>query len=132
LIRVRDVMHSGEALPLVEVDTPMTEVVASMTAKEVQGVAGVIDKSGSVIGVVTDGDIRRRLKRSTDPLTENAEKLMSRNPKTIDVDELAQKALFVMEQFRIQTLFVVDKSADNPQQPQGLLHIQDLIGAKIR
>lgn len=131
LTRVRDVMHVGNALPLVEVNEPMVEVIAAMTAKEVQGVAGVLDSEGSLIGVVTDGDIRRRLRRSHEPLVEKAGDLMSKNPKTIDADELATKALFLMEQFKIQTLFVLDKSAANPKRPVGLLHIQDLVSAKL-
>ena len=57
---------------------------------------------------------------------------MSRHPKTISAEELAEKALFVMEQFQIQTLFVVDPKATNPHRPVGLIHLQDLLRAKIR
>ncbi|MCC7404946.1 MAG: CBS domain-containing protein, partial [Bdellovibrionales bacterium] len=84
------------------------------------------------LGIITDGDIRRRLEKSNTPLTEKAEVMMSRNPKTISADELAEKALFVMEQFQIQTLFVVDPKAANPQRPVGLIHLQDLLRAKVR
>lgn len=132
LTRVEDVMHSGEALPVVTSTTPMREVIAQMTQKEVRGVAGVVDENENLVGIVTDGDIRRRLEKSGDPLSEKAGDVMSRNPKTIDAHELAEKALFVMEQFRIQTLFVVSRAGAQPQKPVGLLHLQDLIKAKIR
>lgn len=132
LTRVEDVMHTGEALPVVKPSTPMREVIAQMTQKEVRGVAGVVDDAENLVGIVTDGDIRRRLEKSGDPLAEKAGDIMSRSPKTIDAQELAEKALFMMEQFRIQTLFVVNRSGSQPQKPIGLLHLQDLIKAKIR
>lgn len=129
LTRVRDVMHSGEALPLVQTSEPLTDVIAAMTGKSVQGVAGVLDNDGNLIGVITDGDIRRRLRRGEGALVGTAGDVMSRHPKTIDADELATKALFVMEQFRIQTLFVLDRSQTYPLKPVGLVHVQDLIRA---
>ena len=132
LTRVRDVMHAGDALPIVKPQEDMVKVISLMTAKEVRGVAGVVDDQGALLGVITDGDIRRRLEKSKNPLSEKAQDLMSKNPKTIDADELAERALFVMEQFRIQTLFVVDKNQSQTQAPVGLLHLQDLLQAKIR
>jgi arabinose-5-phosphate isomerase len=132
LTRVEDVMHKGEALPLVSGATAMREVLALMTQKEVRGVAGVLDADGSLMGIITDGDIRRRLERSQNPLSETAQDVMSRNPKTVDALELAEKALFMMEQFRIQTLFVVNKAAAKSHAPVGLLHLQDLLRARIR
>ncbi len=132
LTRVEDVMHIGDGLPLVVLDTNMREVLALMTRKEVRGVAGVTDEGGNLIGVVTDGDIRRRLEKSHNPLEDRAKDIMSRNPKTVDVSELAEKALFMMEQFSIQTLFVVRRSSPNPHRPVGLLHLQDLIKARLR
>ncbi|MGE0762536.1 MAG: SIS domain-containing protein [Bdellovibrionales bacterium] len=130
--RVRDVMHVGEALPVVRPDEPIVKVVSIMTAKEVRGVAGVVDDKGGLIGVVTDGDIRRRLEKSQAPFTEAAKDLMSKAPKTIDCEELAEKALFLMQQFQIQILFAVDRTAANPLQPVGVLHLQDLLKANIR
>jgi len=130
--RVKDVMHTGEALPLVQLDEPIVKVVSTMTSKEVRGVAGVIDKDGGLVGVVTDGDIRRRLEKSQAPFTESAKDLMSKAPKTIDSDELAEKALFLMQQFQIQILFAVDKTGGNPNRPVGVLHLQDLLKGNIR
>ena len=132
LIRVKDVMHTGESLPLVKPDSTIAELISAMTSRETRGVAGVIDSKDGLMGIVTDGDIRRRLQKGDLNLQDKAETLMSKNPKTIDCNELAQKALFLMEQFRINLLFAVDKSSSNPMQPVGVLHVQDLLSAKIR
>ncbi len=129
LTKVEDVMHKGDSFPLVEENAAMREVLSKMTSKEVRGVAGVVDAQGDLIGVVTDGDIRRRLEKSKDPLAEKAKDLMSNNPKSIYKGELAQKALFMMEQFSIQTLFVLD---ERDKKPVGILHFQDLLKAKVR
>jgi arabinose-5-phosphate isomerase len=132
LTRVKDVMHTGEALPLVQMDTSMREVFSIMTHKNVRGTAGVLDSQGDLVGVITDGDIRRRLDKSLDPLTGTAKDLMTTNPRGVDANELAEKALFLMEQFRIQILFVFDKSSAYPQKPVGMLNFQDLLRTKIR
>ncbi len=132
LTRVRDVMHFGDALPIVNRDAEMRRVLTLMTAKEVRGVVGVVDANEHLMGVITDGDIRRCLEKSINPMEERVEAIMSRNPKTIDGGELAERALFMMEQFSIQTLFVVDRESANPLRPVGLIHLQDLLRAKIR
>lgn len=132
LTRVSDVMHTGDALPLVSVTTPMREVLSAMTQKEVRGIAGVLDDNSRLVGVVTDGDLRRRLDKSLNPLEDKAGDLMSRAPKTVDATELAERALFMMEQFKIQTLFVVNRESLEPSRPVGLLHLQDLLHAKLR
>lgn len=132
LTRVKDLMHAEDGVPSVVSGTAMSEVLALMTSKEVRGVCAVVDDEGSLIGSVTDGDVRRQLQKETELLSASAEKIMSRNPKTIDQDEMAEKALFLMEQFRIQTLFVIDKLAENPSRPVGILHLQDLIKAGLR
>ena len=130
--RVKDVMHGEKTLPLVKKTDDVSKAVALMTSADVRGVAGVIDDKGQLCGCITDGDLRRRLEKNKNPLTEAVEDLMSIAPKTIDGHELAEKALFIMEQFRIQTLFVVDKAAANPLRPVGLIHLQDLLRAKLR
>ena len=130
--RVSDVMHTGDALPLVSIGTPMREVLSAMTQKEVRGVAGVLDEKNQLVGVVTDGDLRRRLEKSLNPLDDKAADLMSRAPKTVDAGELAERALFMMEQFKIQTLFVTNRESSEPSRPVGLLHLQDLLQAKLR
>ncbi len=132
LTRVQDVMHSGEALALVKELTNMREVLALMTQKEVRGIAGVVNEEGGLIGAITDGDIRRRLEKSHNPLADVAKDLMSKNPKTVEAGELAEKALFMMEQFRIQNLFVIKRDAENSTKVIGILHLQDLLQAKLR
>lgn len=131
-LRVKDVMHVGEALPLVSPQEPMSKVISLMTSKDVRGVAGVVDGNGALIGIITDGDIRRRLEKSQTPLSERAADVMSKNPKTIDCNELAEKATFLMQEFRIQLLFAVDRFDTNPQAPVGLIHLQDLLKAGLR
>ena len=132
LTRVEDVMHGGDSLPIVKGPTGMREVLSAMTRKDVRGVAGVVDEKGALIGVITDGDIRRCLEKSHNPLEDSAYDIMSKNPKTVDAGELAEKALFMMEEFAIQSLFVVRRTSAQPTQPVGLLHLQDLLKAKLR
>lgn len=132
LTRVKDIMHSGESMPLVKATTPVKEVFSIMTHKDVRGSAGVIDDKGELIGVITDGDIRRRLEKNLNPLDGVAQDLMNAHPRTIDCNELAEKALFMMEQFRIQMLFVLDKSAPVSKRPVGILIFQDLIKARVK
>ncbi|WP_413585174.1 KpsF/GutQ family sugar-phosphate isomerase [Bdellovibrio sp. HCB274] len=132
LTRVKDVMHTGEALPTVGLNAPLKEVFSIMTHKDVRGAAGIVDDKGDLVGVITDGQIRRRLEKSNDPFTGQAKDLMTTNPRTIDKNELAEKALFVMEQFQINMLFVLDKDASQPHKPVGILHVQDLLKARVR
>lgn len=132
LVRVADIMHSGEALPFVKEETSIKEIVGIMTHKDVRGTAGVLSEKGDLIGVITDGDIRRRMEKSENPLNGTALDLMNRTPKTIDQNELAEKALFLMEQMRIQTLFVLDSQSANPKRPVGMVNFHDLFTAKVR
>lgn len=132
LMRVKDVMQSGDALPFVKKDTPMKALLTAMTHQSVRGAACVLDDAGQLIGLITDGDIRRFLEKNNDPFVKKAEDLMSHTPRTIDASELAEKALFLMEQFRIQMLIVLDQNSKNPMKPVGLLIYLDLLSAKIR
>lgn len=131
-LRVKDVMYKGDSVPLVAPEESMSKVISLMTLRDVRGVAGVIDTKESLIGIITDGDIRRRLEKSANPLQEKAVDVMSKSPKTIDCNELAEKAAFLMEQFKIDRLFAIDRSSDNPHRPVGLIHFQDLLRAGIR
>lgn len=132
VLRVKDIMHGGVSLPIVNKNDTMARVLTLMTSAEVRGVAGVVDAAGHLCGCITDGDIRRRLEKNINPLGETAEKMMSNTPKTVDADEFAERALFVMEQFQIQNLFVIDKSSKDPLRPVGLIHLQDLLKVKLR
>lgn len=132
LLRVKDIMKVGEALPFVQKDTSMKEILTKMTHQSVRGAAGVVDAQGNLIGIITDGDIRRFLEKNSNPFQSVAENVMSLSPKTVDAGELAEKALFLMEQFRIQMLVVLDKASATPLKPVGMLIYQDLLAAKVR
>lgn len=132
LMRVKDVMQSGGALPFIVKETSMKELLTAMTHQSVRGAAGVLDESGKLIGVITDGDIRRLLEKNQDPFSLKAFDIMSHSPKTIDASELAERALFLMEQFRTQMLIVLDKNSETPMRPVGMIIYQDLLRSKIR
>ncbi|MES3036543.1 MAG: KpsF/GutQ family sugar-phosphate isomerase [Bdellovibrionota bacterium] len=132
LLRVGDVMHAGQSIPLAKMDTSLKEVVSLMTHRDVRGTVAVLNEKEEIIGVITDGDIRRRLEKNANPLDGKASDLMSHSPRTIEVSELAEKALFLMEEFRIQTLFVCDRESPQPKKPVGVLNFLDLFKAKIR
>lgn len=132
LTHVRDLMHSGASLPLVTPETKAKEVISKMTAAEVRGVCGVVDNDGNLIGTITDGDLRRRLDKSKNPLDDLAKDIMGTQPKTVEAEELAERALFLMEQFAIQNLFVVDRNSSKPRAPVGMIHLQDLLKARVR
>lgn len=132
LMRVKDLMKTGDALPFVEKTTSMKDLLTKMTHQSVRGAAVVLDQNKNLNGVITDGDIRRFLEKNQNPFQSIAENIMSPSPKTVDANELAEKALFLMEQFRIQMLIVLDKTSATPLQPVGLLIYQDLLSAKVR
>lgn len=132
LMRVKDIMQTGDALPFVKKETSMKDLLTTMTHQSVRGAAGVLDADGQLIGVITDGDIRRFLEKNQNPFSSTAADLMSHSPKTIDASELAERALFLMEQFRTQMLIVLDKKSALPMKPVGMIIYQDLLRAKIR
>lgn len=132
LMRVKDIMLTGQALPFIKKETTMKDLLTAMTHQNVRGAAGVLDDQGQLIGVVTDGDIRRFLAKNQDPFSKTANDIMSRSPKTIDAGELAERALFLMEQFRNQMLIVLDKSSPTPLKPVGMIIYHDLLAAKVR
>lgn len=138
LTRVADVMLTDN-LPIVDQKASFKEVLELMTQAQVRGICGVINSDQELIGVITDGDLRRKLNAEIDSgsvssslKSMQAKDIMSVNPKTLDKSELAEKALFLMEQFRIQCLFVMDNEQSRSLKPVGLIHLQDLLAAKIR
>jgi arabinose-5-phosphate isomerase len=118
---VRRLMHGGDQLPLVTVDTSMHDTVMEMSAKRL-GVVGVTNRSGDLIGVITDGDLRRHIEQGLD---HPASVFMSANPRTIGPDSLVDEALTLFDEHRITTLFVVDG-----RKPVGVLHIHDCPAAR--
>ena len=128
LLKVEDLMHTGEALPRVHEDTMMKHVILEVTSKRL-GVSGVFNRDGELLGIITDGDLRRALERYENVLEKKAGDVMTRNPKGIEKGALAAYALKKMEEFSITSLFVFDGPTD--KRPVGLIHIHDLLKAKI-
>lgn len=120
---VEDVMHGANRLPLVKLGTPMPEVLLTMTEKRL-GTAGVIDDSGKLVGVITDGDLRRH---GADLMHATARELMTPSPRTISRTSLVQQALEDMNTYRITVLFVVDDA--RPNVPIGAVQIYDIATA---
>ncbi len=121
LLKVGDLMHSGESVPIVYVATPMSEVIYEMSRKTL-GMTAVADEAGKLAGVISDGDLRRLLQRAPDPLRLEAGACMTRNPKTISADQPATAALAKMEKLKITSLVVVD----GENSILGVIHIHDL------
>jgi len=117
---VRRLMHRGKALPLTRADSNMHDTVVEMSAKRL-GVIGVMDAAGYLVGVITDGDLRRNIERGLD---HRAEEFMTRDPKTIAPDALIDDALTLFEENKITALFVVDED-ESWKKPVGVLHIHD-------
>jgi arabinose-5-phosphate isomerase len=128
LLTVGDLMHSGEAVPLVPADSAMKDALFVITAKGL-GITGVTAADGALLGVITDGDLRRALERGESILSMQAIQLMTRNPKRIRQDELAAKALQQMEQYSITSLFVF--ADDTTASPVGVVHLHDLLKAGL-
>ncbi len=118
---VRTLMHGGDALPLTSLDSSMHAAIVEMSAKRL-GVVGVVDPAGHLVGVITDGDLRRNVERGLD-LT--AADVMSSAPKTISPDALVDEALTLFEEHRITTIFVVEPD-ETGTRPLGVLHIHDI------
>ncbi len=120
---VRELMHKGEAVPLVGPDLQMSEALVVMSEKSF-GCLGITDEQGDLLGIITDGDLRRHMSKNlVDMKTRD---VMTTGPKTVSPDMLAAKALEIINSLNITTLFVLD---DN--KPVGMLHLHDLLRAKI-
>jgi arabinose-5-phosphate isomerase len=116
---VRDLMHTGRAMPLVARGARMTEALVEMTSKGF-GCVGVTDAAGALVGIITDGDLRRHMRE--DLLASTVDAVMTRKPKTVRPDQLAGEALEILNANKITTLFVVEGA-----RPVGLVHFHDLL-----
>lgn len=132
LLRVEDVMHRGAELPLVERDTPMKEALFEITSKRL-GVTGVTDERGDLIGIITDGDLRRGLQTYGDGIfSKRADEIMTLKPRTIEKDLLVAQALATMEENLprpITSLFVLENDGDSI--PVGIIHLHDILKVGI-
>jgi arabinose-5-phosphate isomerase len=122
-IKVLDIMHGGDSLPLAGGDTSMADVLLTMTAKSF-GCVGIVDAEGVLLGIITDGDLRRHMGDGL--LSRRAADVMTPAPKTMEPDSLAASALRLMNEQKITSLFIVREG-----KPAGILHIHDLLRAGI-
>jgi arabinose-5-phosphate isomerase len=126
LAKVRDLMHSGDAVPMVTPDTQMTDVIYEMSSKKL-GITTVIE-GGRLRGVISDGDLRRLLEHEGGAaLSRTAGEAMNTSPMTISGDELGAKALSILEERKITSLVVIDRE----QHVEGVIHLHDLWGVEL-
>lgn len=123
LALVQDVMHTGEAVPLAGLGAPMTDVILEMTAKGF-GCCGVVDRDGRLVGIVTDGDLRRHMQ--ADLLALPVEEVMTKAPKTARPDQFASEVLDLLNRTKITALFALEAG-----KPVGILHVHDLLRAGV-
>src|SRR5262245_26574151 len=121
LLKVSELMRTGDAVPIVRSNTPMKDVMYEMSRKGI-GVTSVLDDKDRVVGIISDGDLRRHLEKDDQLLKRNAKDVMTPDPITIAADDLATKALNLMEQKRITSLLILDQD----KKILGIIHLHDL------
>ncbi|MBP2235706.1 arabinose-5-phosphate isomerase [Sinorhizobium kostiense] len=121
---VQELAHVAEQVPLLAVGRPMSEAVIEMSSKGF-GVVGIIDERGALIGVITDGDLRRHM--AGDLLSQRVEEVMSHSPRVVHGDVLASAAMEFMQEHKVTVLFLIDEAG----LPTGILHIHDLLRAGV-
>ena len=122
-IKVKDLMHTGEEIPKVTIGTPMSKTVIEMSSKRL-GHTIVLDDNGRITGVVTDGDLRRGIEKWGGKFFEmTAGEVMTKSPRTVSEEELAAKALSIMESYSITALVVPDKNG----RVIGIIHLHDIL-----
>jgi len=126
LLHITDVMHSGEDLPKVDAEASLSQALMEMSRKRL-GMTAVVDAQGVLIGLFTDGDLRRALDTELDVRTAKISEVMTRNPRTIGADQLAVEAARLMETHKINGLIVVDGQG----RAVGALNIHDLLRARV-
>jgi arabinose-5-phosphate isomerase len=119
----RDLMHAGDAVPLRPLGTPMSDALVEMSSKGF-GCVGIVDISGLIVGIVTDGDLRRHMR--ADLMTALVDDVMTKNPKTIGRDLLASEALEILNSSKITALIVTDA-----KKPVGIVHLHDILRAGV-
>jgi len=123
LLSVSDLMHTGEAMPIIAPETLMSEALVVMTGKRL-GCLGIVE-DGKLVGLITDGDLRRHM--GPDLLQTQAQKIMTKNPKTFRPETMAAKALSVMQENEITNAFVVSENGE----PLGAIHIHDCLTSGV-
>jgi arabinose-5-phosphate isomerase len=126
LLRVSDLMHTGDQLPLCSESAAMGDVILEMTRKKL-GMTCVVDASGKLAGIITDGDLRRLIQRDPNLLSRTAAECMTRSPKTVEPEILAVRALTLMEDRQITSLVVAEPDG----RLSGVIHIHDILRSKV-
>ncbi|MGC9363980.1 MAG: KpsF/GutQ family sugar-phosphate isomerase [Fidelibacterota bacterium] len=124
LTTVGDLMHTGDEIPLAAINESMKQVLFTMTQKGL-GVVGILDQSGRLVGVITDGDLRRGLEQTDDFFKQSPAAIMSKNPKFVNSRTLAIDALIQMEKYAVTNLFVFNGHQTGI--PTGIIHIHDIL-----
>ena len=119
-------MHTNSEIPFVKPDTSMKDTIIEMTGKRL-GAALVIDDDGLLVGIFTDGDLRRLAQKDNNFFNIRTDEAMIKNPQTIEPDAILDKALAVMEKFSITVIPVVEKD----RQPVGIIHLHDILKSKL-
>ena len=126
LLHIKDIMHSGDKMPVVSADSSLSAAILEMTRKRL-GMVAITDTQMKVQGVFTDGDLRRALTHTIDPHKTTVGEVMTRGGKTIEADALAVEAVKIMQEFKIQGLLVVDDKS----RLKGVLNFNDLLQAGV-
>ena len=126
LLRVDEIMHHSDEVPIVKHDVSLKEALVEMTRKKL-GITTVVNESGALIGIFTDGDVRRAFDRNADIHKTQINQVMSKNPKTITHDMLAAEALSIMETYKITSLVITNDRSE----PSGIIHIHDILRAGV-
>lgn len=127
ILKVEEIMISGDSIPKVKYNCSIKDVILEITTKRL-GATCVVDDTGVLAGIITDGDLRRMLHRTTDFVNLTAETIMTKNPKAIKQNTLAAVALNEMESYNITQLIVIDSD----KKPIGMLHLHDLVKTGLR
>ncbi|HXY53784.1 MAG TPA: KpsF/GutQ family sugar-phosphate isomerase [Nitrospirota bacterium] len=130
LLRVRDLMHVGDAVPTVSDSTLIKDAIFEISSKKM-GITSVLNSSGKLVGVISDGDLRRWIEKTEKSgenlLAKKAKDIMTKNPKVISREALAAEAVAIMEKHSITCLIVADRNA----KPEGVIHLHDLLKAGV-
>ncbi len=130
LLRVRDLMHTGDDIPVVSEETLIKDAIYEISSKKM-GITAVLNAGGELVGVISDGDLRRWMEKTEKTgenlLTKKARDIMTKNPKTAVKDALAAEAVAIMEKNSITCLIVLGPQA----KPEGVIHLHDLLKAGV-
>jgi arabinose-5-phosphate isomerase len=130
LLRVRDLMHSGDAVPVVSEGTLIKDAIYEISSKKM-GITAVVNASGKLVGIISDGDLRRWMEKTEKSgenlLAKAAKDIMTRNPKIARKDSLAAEAVAIMESNSITSLIISDAKGA----PEGVIHLHDLLKAGV-